>query len=280
MGIHSSRVLRVRHELQAIRRTGSETSAGLRRIQAQVAQLVLRSLSDKFHPIQEELAQLLNFRTIVQSENSEAVREQATRVASPPDAATLTGNADQRASKKAVRTFRAERVLFMPQPGSSSAAARNFWPLQLLLQTAARSAEHAGKLAEHLKLTPAQLGTLAQEGARFSVDLWSTPQWVNLLDVAIETLDYPDPPLPFQLEGRNVTGRNGNSFRLSRQEAVFVQLLVDHLNTRVSHDELRASGIKAPVKVKGEIAKKFRSANVELPLTSDEGAYILHESIS
>lgn len=305
-------------------RTGAITNADMQRIPVQIAQLLLRSLADEEHPIQRELAQLLDFTNAVRSECSNATGgsglnvqagEPAPRCQSTPEnlptslagtppcdsivatesrqcdgtaareserpAAQESGDTrSQGRAEKPIRPFRAERVLFMPQPGISSAQARKFWILQLLLQTSARSAEHTVKLAEHLKLTPAELGTFATDGAKFSVDLWTRRQWLEMLDQAIEMLDYPDPPLPFRLDVRNVVGHNGNSFRLSQQEAVFVQLLIDHLNKDVSYDHFQAAGIKAPVKVKGDIAKKFRSADIEFPVTSNGGAYILGESTS
>ena len=262
MGQLSSRVQRLRDEIRHTV-TVPPTQGDIERIQDRVADLLLRALWDERHTVSEQL--------IVLQGRVELEREGKLYRVSPEPAGEAPGRVEP--------SNNPHRHLFMPHPGHGDSEGRRYWQLQLLLQSAARSKVHASRLADHLGLSCESIQQAADAGAEFSVKMWSNIQYAQYLEEAIGALDSADPPLPFHLVERTVRGVNGNQFKLSPQEAQFVKMLIEDLGKPVTVTELKRFGIPYPAKVKGGIVKKFRRAEIELPIQSSPGAYLMLEFV-
>lgn len=118
----------------------------------------------------------------------------------------------------------------------------------------------------------------ADAAAQSSVGFWSPFQYTQFLEQAIGALDSIDPSLSFRLVGRMVQDVSGAKLKLSPQESQFLRLLIERLGKPVKTAELKSVGIVYPAKVKGGIVKKFRIANIELPIQASKDAYLLLES--
>lgn len=257
MGRLSSRVQRLLRDMSEFVDGKAPTKDEVARIRDRVGSLLLETLRDDRHPLSE---QLLRLRERVEFERR----------------GTLYKDMPSRSRSSVRRT--AHRHLFMPHPGAGDGEARRYWKLQLLLLTATWSEAIAERLAAMLSLDVADMRLAAKEAAEASVKFWSEPQYVQYLEQAARSLDHPDPSLPFRLNGRLVQPGNGTDFRLSQQQAALLNLLVNKVGQPVTYKELREAGIRYPAKVKCEIAKKFETQLLELPIVSSPGSYLLRES--
>jgi hypothetical protein len=254
-------VTRLRRDLQKKLERGTLSQRDMGEIWDRVADLLLRALSDAQHPLSEELAKL--------QERVQLERDGSVYKSLPEPPAHDEGRSLPPPSTDPYRH------LFMPHPGIGDPEKRRYWRLQLLLQAAAWSPSHATRLAARLSLSPDSMRRAAEAAAASSVRFWSRDEFARRLHEALADLDYPEPPLPFRLEGRLAHLRDESTVRLSPQQARFLQMLVDRVDLPVEQDEFKKAGIKYPVKLKGELVKKFREAGIELSIIGSPGHYRL-----
>jgi hypothetical protein len=95
---------------------------------------------------------------------------------------------------------------------------------------------------------------------------------------AVQAIDFVEPSLPFRLVDRTVEHANGARVQLSQQEAKFLSILIERLGKPVLLGVFKQAGINYPAKVKGGIVKKLAVAEINLPVFSAPGAYVLTES--
>lgn len=253
---------RLRDQLRGLLDAPRPARPEIDHVRDRVADLVLAALADRNHPLAHDLAVL--------QERVEADRE----VALIPD-----GDWDERrVVTRAKRGTRPDplRHLFMPQPGVSDPEAQRHWRLRLLLQTAAGSPGHGGRLAERLAISPGAMAAAANEGANASsVALWSQRQRMEFLEQAVAALAAPARPQPFTLVGDDYVDGEGKKVRLSRSLADFLRLLLDLVGRPVHHAEFRRARIPHPVTVKSRLQKRLMTIGVRLPIVSGVHAYTL-----
>jgi hypothetical protein len=102
--------------------------------------------------------------------------------------------------------------------------------------------------------------------------MWSVLQHGDLLHKALFYLDYPDPPL--RLEGDLMVYR-GERIRLSKQQRIFIELLLENTGKWVTHEQFRQRGISNPVKIMCALHVKALAEDISLPILPKNGAYQL-----
>jgi hypothetical protein len=237
----SSKVQRLRMELRrSIDLDRPLTEPQVLRISDRIAEMLLRALGDDDHPLARELAQL-----------SEVIL---------PDGPQKVPS---------------ERVLFLPYMGSDSRV-RRFWPLQLLLLTAAQSPKHAAALAERLLMSPTWMRKTAKEAAGFLY--WSPLQYLGFLERAVQILDVPETVPPIRLEGCRVISFDGIKFRLGRNQCRLLRLLIDHLGAVITHQQIAGAGVCHAKQTKERLVKTFARQGVRLPIETVLKGYRLPEN--
>lgn len=256
MGELSTKVRRLRDDLLMFEDSHPPTRQELDALRNRVADLLLRALSDKDHPLTNGLLDLER-----RCELDEAGK-------------LFRGSAMIR--KRADRRPDPLRHFFMPHPGVSDPEARRLWRLQLLLQTASRSPLHASRVADRLLISVDSMRRAAEEAAQASsVAMWGRSEYLQRLAQAVALLESPDPPISFRLEGRMFIHNSGKRIRLSPQEASFLRLLVERAGQAVPRRDLTKIGIRYPTQIKNRLLDKLRKAKLELHISSTPGFYTL-----
>lgn len=251
------------------------SNAELERIYNRVARLLLRAWSDDAHPLTVQQVELAHrckleragelYREPPPAPDSVPTPEQPPPP--PPTPATKIGRDPH-------------RHLFMPHPGAGDPTARRLWPLQLLLQTAARAPAHSEALAERLRISVTSMRRAADEAAQgSSIGMWSRRQYIERLMQAVERLKAPEPLVPFRLEGQEFVHMAGARIRLSPQEAVFLQTLVNRAGQAVTRSELHGAGVRDSTQVKNRLVAKLRKHDIELQITAKADVYTLPTSV-
>lgn len=277
MGELSAKVDRLSKDLRALRDAPATTQFEINRMRDRVADLLLRALSDEQHPLSTGLAEL---EARVDLEKAGTLyRKRKPRAASDENVAADEISPKHEESSVAVPSSKVRnpfRHLFMPHPLASDAEARRLWRLQLLLQTAARSPAHSGRLAERLLLSKKSMRQAADEAAQASsVAFWSPGEYLQRLEEAVEALDHADRPISFRLEGREFIHQDGKLIKLSNQEAKFLQMLVEHAGKPVTHTAFNMSGISYPVQVRNRLENRLKGCGIDLRLDVAVKAYTL-----
>jgi hypothetical protein len=238
----STKVHRLRTELrQSLDLDRPLTESQILGISDRIAEMLLRAFADDDHPLAKELAELLEVR--------------------PP--------------RKTQRKVPRARVLFLPYLGGDSRVQR-FWPLQLLLLTASQSPKHAAALAERLNLSPTSMRRSAKQAAGFL--LWSPRQYLGFLEQAVQILDVPETIPPIRLEGCRVVSFDGNKFRLGRSQCRLLQLLIEHIGSVVTYQQIAEAGVYHAKQTKERLAKTFTRHGVHLPIETVLKGYRLPEN--
>lgn len=212
----------------------------------QISELLIEALRDDEHPLAQDLAEL-----------------QALKIVPPP------GHDPKRFAK----TYNQDRRFFTPIPGSFSADQRRFWPLQLLLFTAATSS-HRPHLVTPLSLSEDSIKAALTQAAVASVDLWGASQHARYLLEAVEYLKAPEPELELSADGRTLTYGSARA-KLSPQDGRFVRLLLKYRPEPVPPGELIKAGIVHRAQTKKRLEKRTAGQGITLTFAFVAGSYAL-----
>lgn len=251
------RLERLRRELSIQVENGVLTWQDLLRMRETVGRLVIKSLDDDEHPLVTQLQELKAWIDLnrVQSPVGPAVADRASSPVASPSKTAGTSNAHY----------------FMPHPGISLSI-QQFWPLQLLLHETACSSFFEA-LAVRLDIDADAVRQIVEKATALSVSYWSVLEFGSRLRAALALLDHPEPPL--RLDGRKLM-YGDQQVRLSPQQTVFVQLLLENTGKWIDHKRFASRGIRNPAKILQSLKKKTK-AIVHL-IHSKSGAYQLVES--
>jgi hypothetical protein len=273
MGQLQSRVERLRNELRLKVDTATLTHADVRELTSRTADLLLRALGDEGHPLYQmlrELTQMIDVYSapVLRGKKSSRASSSKTLPLAPPPS---------RADPDA-QLVMSDRQFFLPQPGISHAAIRQFWPLQLLLYVTGHS-EQQEELARHLAMSTQQLKQAVSEAEQPGVGTWSMPQFGQHLYDALQSLDYPDPPVCVRLDGRFLI-HGSTRVRLSKLQVCFIRLLIQRIGQWVEFADFHQGGVLDPKDVKHKLLKKLQEHDIVLLIDSRPGAYRLPEATS
>jgi hypothetical protein len=268
MNTLTSRVQRLRLKLRQEIAGGGPPRSQFDQLRDQIVDLVLRALRDDNHPCAKHLIELQKW---IELHREVPAIEPDRKDSSQPDPKTETEQV----------LVLSEKHLFMPQPGNGSVKIRSFWSLQLLLYIVARS-NRLEELAVHLKMGGEAVKSAVDVSTKDAVDptrpagvwLWSTNQFWEYVQLALEQLEHSDPPPEIRLHGK-ILYYNNIGLTLTPMCARFLQQLLNSPNKPISRKAFNDAGVPNPTKIKGDLVNHLKKNGIYLPIMSPPNAYVL-----